>query len=151
MGGPLPQHDPHGERKGLVRGRLQPYAEVLRDDHPEARAFAVGKLASQPGRLLRQYLDESGGVYEFKMPIIDSLRADARELATLNGDAELMAAADQDYYLISLEHLRGLDPDKTRIVCGLRLQYTQDESKRLRLLERNPEPPMDERVYLLPQ
>lgn len=150
MPGSVPRHDPHGDRAGLVRGRLRPYAEVLRDDHPQMQVYRAGKSGRAPGRLLREYLQDSDGRYEFRMPIAERLKVKIRELADLHNDAQLRAVAEEDLYPISLEHLRAYDPDTTLIVCGLHLQYTEEDANTLRRGGQSSEPPTDRRVYLAP-
>ncbi|GAA1886183.1 hypothetical protein [Asanoa iriomotensis] len=147
MPGPV-RHDPYGDRLGLERGRLRPYAEVVDEQHPTMQAFRAGKVERQPGRLLRDYLAESGGAYEFNMPIGERLKQQIIELATLNDDAELKATATKSHYVVSLEHLRGLDPNKTRIVVGLSLDYTHEEAT---ALGKNQHVPEGDRVYIVPK
>src|SRR5258705_10315288 len=98
--------------------KLVTFAEVLTADHPSSRLYAAGKLPSAPGRLLSEYLEETGGRYEFALPMPDTLRASLRAVAALSNDSGLASAAEADVTMISLEHLRGLDPAATRIIVG---------------------------------
>lgn len=106
------------------------YAEVVTEDSSRARLSAKGGLPFRPGRPLREYVD--GGGYEFQMPLAEDLRTQLREAASLSGDASLARIANADQVTISLEHLRGLDLD-TRIVCGVGIDYTEEEARTLEL------------------
>jgi hypothetical protein len=108
------------------------YAEVLTDDSPQSRLFASGRLPSRPGRPLREYIEDGG--YEMQLPLLDDMRAQLRRAAQLTGDKSLLAMADTAQVTISLEHLRGLDPE-TRIVCGVGVRYTEQEAKALQLAD----------------
>lgn len=121
-----------------MMARFVTYAEVLSDDHPQSKLFRAGKVTRQPGRLLRDYLTESGGAYEFRMPISDHLKSELAQVASLTEDRTLHGIASKNESVISLEHLRHLDPDSTRIVCGQRIEYTEDEARALRLHKQLP-------------
>jgi hypothetical protein len=114
------------------------YAEVVTSEHPAAKAYEQGVAPRPAGRPLREYLELSGGRHEFRMPFGSALRAQIRQVAALTGDKALLAIAKQTENVISLEHLRGLDPE-TRIICGQRLEYTDEESRRLAVLETGPQ------------
>jgi hypothetical protein len=58
-------------------------------------------------------------------------REDIREIAELTSDDELRRIAELAEVLVSLEHLRDMDP-QTRILVGYRLDVTPAESPRLR-------------------
>jgi hypothetical protein len=74
-----------------------------------------------PGHLLRDLLEKSGGKYVVEGDMGDEVRKAAQNVARATGDKNLAAMAANKTYPISLEHLRGLDPDTTRIVYGFRL------------------------------
>jgi hypothetical protein len=117
--------------------RFSVYAEVVTPEHPQSKLYAAGKVAKQPGRLLRDYLDESGGTYEFRMPVPEDLQAKLLRVASMTADQSLAEVAAAAESVISLEHLRNLDPDTTRIVCGQRLDYTQEEAVQLGLRDQD--------------
>jgi hypothetical protein len=100
--------------------RLETYAEIFSADHPMMQEYRDG-FKKTPGRLLREYLEESGGSYEVVLEMPIRLRESVRRLAERNGDAEMAAIAKIERVRISLEHLRGYDPDTTRIVVGTTL------------------------------
>ncbi len=110
------------------------YAEVLTPQHAQYKAYAAGIKKTPPGRRLADILESTGGVYEYEIGIPADVRQKLREVAELTSDGELLAIADRGRASISLEHLRGIDP-QTVIVSGHRLTYTPEESERLRLKE----------------
>lgn len=99
--------------------KLSTYAEVLTPDHPLIKAYQDG-LKKTPGHLLRDVLRETGGRYEVMTEVPRRLREKMLEAADLEGDSRL-ADAEATWVPVSLEHLRGHDPDTTRIVYGCRL------------------------------
>ena len=127
----------------MGKSRVVPYATVLTSDYVAARMFRAGKLDRPPGRPLAEYLTETGGVYAFDMPLDPRLRQKIAELARLNGDPDLRAAAEREYFTVSLDHLRGLDPDTTRMVVGIRLDYSEEDAARFNLKDPNPPDPKD--------
>ncbi len=67
------------------------------------------------------------------MPLRDEIREQARICAEVSGDQEMARIAGLSEVTISLEHLRGLDPDR-RIVCGYEFgDFTDAERDRLPL------------------
>jgi len=110
------------------------YAKVLESTDPSVRLYEAGVWAGcggrQPGLVLAEVLRRTGGVYETTTPLIPQLRADIREVAELTSDAELLAIAELAEVPVSLEHLRGLDP-QTRISVRAELSYEGDEGLRL--------------------
>ncbi len=100
--------------------RLETYAEVFSLDHPMMQAYRDG-FKKTPGRLLREYLEESGGRYEVILDMPIPLRERVQRLAKRNGDAKMAALAEIERVRISLEHLRKYDPDTTRVVVGTQL------------------------------
>ena len=59
----------------------------------------------------------------------ERLGDDIREAAELTSDPELSAITDLAEVPVSLDHLRGLDP-QTRIIIRAELRYEQDEGSR---------------------
>lgn len=116
------------------------YAKVLEPDDPAMRIYEAGFPAcpGQPGHVLADVLRRTGGVYETTALLAPEFRDDIREVAELTSDAGLLAIADLTEVPVSLEHLRGLDP-QTRIVIRTELRYEGDESARLnRTFDRSP-------------
>ena len=122
------------------------YAEVLRPDHPMMRNYARSRtwrpsayrpvkieqaMRAEPGLVLGDVLQRTGGVYETTTQLTPKSRGDIREIAELTSDDELLAVAQLPDVPVSLEHLRHVDPH-TRIVVGYRLDATPAESPRLR-------------------
>ena len=107
------------------------YAKVLEPDDPAMQIYQAGLRAcpGQPGLLLADVLQRTGGVYETTAPLSPRLRADIREAAELTSDAELSAIADLAEVPVPLDHLRGLDP-QTRIIVRAELRYQGDEGAR---------------------
>jgi hypothetical protein len=108
------------------------YAKVLEPGDPAMRICEAGLRAcpGQPGLLLADVLRRTGGVYETTAPLLPQFRDDIREVAELTSDQELLAIADQTEVPVSLDHLRGLDP-QTRIVIRTELCYEPDEGARV--------------------
>ena len=88
--------------------RLTTHAEVLTPDHPIWQPYLDGHKETPPGRRLREVLDDTDGLYEVTLVLPDRFMTDVRD------------AARTGRIWISLEHLRGLDPD-TRITYGCSL------------------------------
>jgi hypothetical protein len=122
------------------------YAEILRPDHPMMKNYARAAKArpsryrsaeieqamrAEPGVVLGDVLQRSGGVYETTTRLTPKSREDIREIAELTSDDELLAVSELPEVPVSLEHLRQADP-QTRIVVGYRLDITPAESPRLR-------------------
>ena len=108
------------------------YAQVLEPGDPAVRIYEAGlrTCPGQPGLLLADVLRRAGGVYETVTPLSARLRDDIREVAELTSDPELLAIADLTEVPVSLDHLRGLDP-QTRIVIRAELHYEADEGARV--------------------
>jgi hypothetical protein len=106
------------------------YAKVLEPSDPSVRLYEAGLWGGcggrQPGWTLAELLEGTGGVYETTTPLTPRLRADIREAAELTSDAGLLAVAELSEVPVSLEHLRGLDP-QTRISVRAQLTYEGDE------------------------
>ncbi|WP_034270752.1 hypothetical protein [Actinospica robiniae] len=116
------------------------YAKVLEPDDPAVRIYKAGyrTCPGEPGQLLADVLQRTGGAYETTTQLSPSLRNDIREIAELTSDTALLAIADLAEVPVSLEPLRGLDPH-TRIVIRAELQYEADEGSRVSgLRERRP-------------
>ena len=108
------------------------YAKVLEPNDPSMRIYEAGLRAcpGQPGLLLADVLRRTGGVYQTTIPLTPHLRDDIREVAELTSDVELLKIAELTEVPVSLEHLRGLDP-QTRIVIRAQLHYEADEGARV--------------------
>jgi hypothetical protein len=108
------------------------YAKVLEPGDPAVRVYEAGlrTCPGTPGLLLGDVLRQTGGVYETTTPLSPRLRDDIREAAELTGDPELLAAAELSEAPVSLDHLRGLDP-QTRIVIRAELSYEGDEGAQM--------------------
>jgi hypothetical protein len=104
------------------------YAKVLEPDDPTMRIYEAGLRAcpGEPGMALAEVLRRSGGAYQTTTPLIPHMRDDIREVAELTSDAELLKIAELTEVPVSLEHLRGLDP-QTRIIIRSELSYEGDE------------------------
>jgi hypothetical protein len=114
------------------------YAEVLTPQHILYKMYKAGIKKTPPGERLANVLEESGGVYEVEARIPDDMRNDMRRVAEFSSDTELLSIANRGTAPISLEHLRGVDP-QTLIVYGHNLRYTEEEGERLRQLEAPPD------------
>lgn len=108
------------------------YAKVLESGDPAMRIYEAGlrTCPGQPGHVLADVLRRTGGVYETTTPLLPQLRDDIREAAELTSDPELLAIADLTEVPVSLDHLRGLDP-QTRIIIRTELCYEADEGARV--------------------
>jgi hypothetical protein len=102
--------------------RLVTHAEVLTPDHPIWQPYLNGSKETPPGRLLRDALNDAGGQYEFAADLPDKLIVDVRKAAAMSVDPTLAEVARTGKIWISLEHLRDLDPDATRITYGWTLE-----------------------------
>jgi hypothetical protein len=117
------------------------YAEVLGPDDPAVRIYEAGfrTCPGEPGHLLADVLRRTGGVYATTTPLSPSLRDDIRDVAELTSDADLLAIADLTEVPVSLEHLRGLDP-QTRIIIRRELRYEAGEGARVSKTREQPVP-----------
>ena len=122
------------------------YAETLRPDHPLMKIHKAAltwrpsryrpaeierDMRAEPGVVLADVLQRTGGVYETTTRMTPKFREDIREIAELISDDELLRIAELPEVPVSLEHLRHVDP-QTRIAVGYRLDVTAAESPRLR-------------------
>jgi hypothetical protein len=122
------------------------YAEVLRPDHPLMKIHKAAltwrpsryrsaeiehDTRAEPGVVLGDVLQRTGGVYETTTSMTPKFREDIREIAELTSDDELLRVSELPEVPVSLEHLRHVDP-QTRILVGYRLDVTPAESPRLR-------------------
>jgi hypothetical protein len=122
------------------------YAEVLRPDHPMMKNYNAAitwrpsryrpaeieqDMRAEPGVVLGDVLQRTGGAYETTTRLTPDSREDIREIAELTSDNQLLRIAQSPEVPVSLEHLRHVDPN-TRIVIGYRLDVTPAESPRLR-------------------
>jgi hypothetical protein len=108
------------------------YAKVLEPDDPVMRIYEAGlrTCPGKPGLLLAEVLRRTGGVYETTTPLAPQFRDDIREVAELTSNPELLAIAGLTEVPVSLDHLRGLDP-QTRIVIRTELHYEAGEGARV--------------------
>ena len=88
-------------------------------------------MRAEPGVVLADVLQRTGGVYETTTRLTPKFREDIREIAELTSDDELRRIAELPEVPVSLEHLRDVDP-QIRILVGYRLDVTPAESPRLR-------------------
>jgi hypothetical protein len=88
-------------------------------------------MRAEPGVVIGDVLQRTGGAYETTTRLTPKFREDIREIAELTSDDELLRIAELPEVPVSLEHLRHVDP-QTRIVVGYRLDVTPAESSRLR-------------------
>ena len=104
------------------------YAKVLEPGDPAMQIYEAGlrTCPGQPGLSLADVLRRTGGLYETTAPLLPEFRDDIREVAELTSDPELLAIAELAEVPVSLDHLRGLDP-QTRIVIRTELCYEADE------------------------
>jgi hypothetical protein len=122
------------------------YAEILRPDHPMMKNYArttkwrpsayrpaeiEQAMRAEPGVVLGDVLQRTGGAYETTTRLEPKFREDIREIAELTSDDQLLRIAELPEVPVSLEHLRHVDP-QTRILVGYRLDATPAESPRLR-------------------
>ena len=153
---PWPQVQVAHSRRLLLHVRRQPrwcpvatfrtYAEILRPDHPMMKirnatttwrpsryrpAGIEQAMRAEPGAVLADVLQRTGGAYETTTRLTPKFREDIREIAELTSDDELLRIAELPGVPVSLEHLRHVDL-QTRIVVGYRLDVTPAESPRLR-------------------
>jgi hypothetical protein len=117
------------------------YAKVLEPDDPSMRIYEAGfsTRPGQPGQVLADVLRRTGGVYETTSPVPPDLRVQIRAVAELTSDTELLAIADLTEVPVSLEHLRGIDP-QTRIAIRTELYFETEEESACasRVAERRP-------------
>jgi hypothetical protein len=102
--------------------KFSTFAEVLTPDHPDA---------GSPGLLLKDVLAESGGRYEYHMVFAEGVKAHYRKWAAAASASEIANIAETGSITISLEHLRGLDPETTRIVVGTRIDREPSDGDHL--------------------
>jgi hypothetical protein len=122
------------------------YAEALRPDHPLVKIHKAAltwrpsryrpadierDMRAEPGVVLADVLQRTGGVYETTTRLTPKFREVIREIAELTSDGGLLGVAELAEVPVSLEHLRHADP-RTRILIGYRLDVTPAESPQLR-------------------
>ncbi|WP_261569254.1 hypothetical protein [Frankia gtarii] len=83
------------------------------------------------GRLLKDLLEESGGRYEHRHVLPDRAKNDIRKLAEATSNPGLAEIAEKSEIVISLEHLRDLDPNTTRIRIGARVDREDSDPRPL--------------------
>jgi hypothetical protein len=107
--------------------RLETFAEIFMPDHPMVNAQGGG--INFAGHLLRDVLRENGGRYQAKTELSDGIRDSVLRAAKLTKDNKLAAMASANSFVISLEHMRDLDPNTTRIVYGLRIHKDPEDGQ----------------------
>ena len=122
------------------------YAEVLKPDHPMMKNYKSAimwrpsryrpaameqDMRVEPGVVLADVLQRTGGAYETTTRLTPKFREVIREIAELTSDDQLLRIAELPEVPVSLEHLRDVDP-QARILVGYRLDVTPAESPRLR-------------------
>ncbi|MBL7491922.1 hypothetical protein I6A60_20340 [Frankia sp. AgB1.9] len=75
------------------------------------------------GLLLRDVLADNEGRYEHHLHLPERTKNRLRELTRLTGDSRPAQIAEADATTISLDHLRHLDPDTTRVRIGLEIRW----------------------------
>lgn len=108
--------------------KFSTYAEVVTSEHVMMQAYRDG-LRKTPGHLLRDVLKETNGRYEVITEIPPRVRDNMIQVADRTRDATLAARAKDPQVRVSLEHLRGYDPDVTRIVYGFALEPEPGDPK----------------------
>jgi hypothetical protein len=88
-------------------------------------------MRAEPGAVLADVLQRTGGAYETTVRLTPEFREVIREIAEVTSDDGLLGVAELAEVPVSLGHLRHVDP-RTRILIGYRLDVTAAESPRLR-------------------
>lgn len=116
------------------------YAEALRPDHPMAKIHKAAlswrpsryrpaemdrDMRAEPGAVLADVLQQTGGAYETMVRLMPKFREIIREIAEVTSDDGLHGVAELDEVPVSLEHLRHADP-RTRILVGYQLDVTPE-------------------------
>jgi hypothetical protein len=107
--------------------RLEPFVEIFTPDDPIVHGAGGGVTFA--GRLLRDVLREHGGRYEAVTELPDRDRDSILRMAERTANSGLAAQVSTNKFMVSLEHLRHLDPDTTRIVYGLHLHHEPGDSE----------------------
>lgn len=113
------------------------FAKAVSPEDPDSKAFAAGVIKSPPGNPLRDFLERTGGKYEYVLLLSPRFREEIRRVAELTSDARLLDIVERGQVTIPFEHLRGLDPE-TPITFGCTLSYSQSERERLGLMQKGP-------------
>lgn len=117
------------------------YAKALEPDDPAMRIYEAGfsTCPGPPGQVLADVLRRTGGVYATTTALPPHMRVQIRAVAELTSDTELLAIADLSEVPVSLEHLRGIDP-QTRITVRTEFSVETEEESACasRVMERRP-------------
>src|SRR6185312_6385513 len=117
------------------------YAKVLEPGDPSMRIYEAGfsTCPGPPGHVLADVLRRTGGVYETTTVLPPHMRAEIRAVAELTADTALLAIADLTEVPVSLEHLRGIDP-QTRITIRTEfsVETAEESACASRVAERRP-------------
>lgn len=96
---------------------LRTYAEVVTP--ATARGLAAGGSPQPNGRLLSEVLEETRGQYTCVLDgFSDRILAGLRRHVDDTDDPAARAALETGRLVIPFEHLRGLDPETTRVRLG---------------------------------
>ena len=106
------------------------FADVLTTDSISWVAYTTGVTKNAPGVPIKEILQRTGGVYENRLEMSDAFREKLRTAGQLPGNEALLEIAEQPTVKISLEHLRGVDPN-TRIIVGYGIEYADGEGEPL--------------------
>lgn len=106
------------------------FADVLTTDSISWVAYTTGVTKNAPGVPIKEILQRTGGVYENRLEMSDAFREKLRTAGQLPGNEALLEIAEQPTVKISLEHLRGVDPN-TRIIVGYGIEYADGEGELL--------------------
>jgi hypothetical protein len=106
--------------------KVSTYAEVLTSDHDPMRAYRDRHMR-MPGHLLRDVLEETDGRYETYTELPLRVQNMLMQVAEQTGDRDLVVFAETRRVPVSLVHLRGHDPDSTRIVYGCRFDREEGD------------------------
>jgi hypothetical protein len=109
------------------------YAEALRPDHPMVKIHNAAltwrpsryrpaeierHMRAEPGVVLGDILQQTGGVYETTIRMTPKFREDIREIAEVTSDGQLLQIAELTEVPVSLEHLSSggsADPHTHRV------------------------------------
>jgi hypothetical protein len=121
--------------------RFTTFAEILTPDLLPWKAYQAGIVKNPPGQLLKDILDYTKGVYALKLDLREDVKDQMRKIANVSSDPELLRITRLAQVTVSLEHLRDLDPETTRIVCGYRFDVNPNESELAGLKDKGPYDP----------
>lgn len=100
--------------------KIVPHAEIFTPDHPLYKAYLDG-FKKTPGHLLADVLRENQGRYQVTSVLPDRVINEAQASGSEVTDPLTLSILRTKTIDISLEHLRGNDPETTRIIYGARV------------------------------